>query len=576
MRLHSWPIVLMVLTLTAGLARPPATRADDGVADDPILQAMVDELDRSMNRLVLDEYEKPYFLAYRLTDIRSVSVRATYGAIEQSGGNAYRAINAEVRVGSYEDDNTSDAEGFYYDPRDTDAYRYSRPYGPTDNDPAALRHELWLLTDYEYKKALEEYIGERGRTVQKVEDPDQPSDFWKVDPVLHVEPLDSLKIDRKRWETIAREISARFKEYPLLHRSAFDFNAIAHTRYYVTSEGTRLRTVHHNYSLSLSAAARADDGMPISLERVFKTHTINKLPDSSQLAAIADTLIEMVLALRDAPVMEPYTGPAIVKRGASGVFFHEALGHRLEGHRTRKEAEGHTFKDKVGSEIIPEFLNVFDDPTIQEINGTELYGYYRYDDEGVPAHRATLVDRGVLSGFLTSRIPIKNAATSNGHGRADIWSAPVSRQGSLFITAENPLTYEQLRARLLDRCREEGKEYGLIFEEMVSGETNTSSYGVQTLRVRPRVVKKIYVDDGHEELVRGVELIGTPLVLLENIEAAADDMGVFNGVCGAESGWVPVSAVAPSVLLPEVEVQKLDRNLKRAPILPPPLHDPDA
>jgi predicted Zn-dependent protease len=283
--------------------------------------------------------------------------------------------------------------------------------------------------------------------------------------------------------------------------------------------------------------------------------------------------MDLVVALREAPVMEPYTGPAIVKRGASGVFFHEALGHRLEGHRTRKESEGHTFKDKIGVRIIPEFLNVYDDPTVSEIGGTELYGHYRYDDEGVKARRAVLVEKGVLRGFLTGRTPVKGIAESNGHGRGDIWSTPVSRQGSLFVTSDKPLSFGDMKKRLLEECRKGGKEFGLIFEEMVSGETNTSSYGVQTLRVRPRVVKKVYVKDGREELVRGVELIGTPLALLEKIAAAGDDPGVFNGVCGAESGWVPVSAIAPSILLPEVEVQKLDRDLKRPPILPPPLHD---
>ncbi len=391
----------------------------------------------------------------------------------------------------------------------------------------------------------------------------------------HIEPLDSLTIDKKRWEGVLRAISGRFKAEPLIYESATDFKAISNTRYLVTTEGTRLRTTDFNYSLALSANARADDGMPISLERVFKAHAYENLPDSASLAAVADTLIDLVMALRGAPVMEPYTGPAIIKSGASGVFFHEALGHRLEGHRTRKEGEGHTFKSKVGMGIIPEFLNVIDDPTVTEVNGTELYGHYVYDDEGIASEPVTLVDHGVLKGFLMCRTPIKDQSQSNGHGRADIWSTPVSRQGSLFIKAENPLTYEALRKRLLEECRRAGKEYGLIFEEMVSGETNTSSYGVQTLRVRPRVVRKVFVDDGREELVRGVELIGTPLSLLENIAATADDMGVFNGVCGAESGWVPVSAIAPSILLPEVEVQKLDRNQKRSPILPPPLHDPE-
>jgi len=540
---------------------------------DHTLEAMTAELDRSASRLVLDDYDAPYFIAYRLTDIKSLDIRAAYGALESSGGSSYRGVHVEVRVGDYKSDNTSDDEGFYYDPRDTDSYHYSRAYAPIDDDPDALRHELWLLTDYNYKRALEDYIGKRGRSVQKVEDEDKPDDFSPATPVQHVEPLDSLTVDKKRWQNIMRAISARFKAESLIYESSANFKAISNTRYLVTTEGTRLRTVEFNYSMSVSANARADDGMPISLERVFKAHTYDKLPDSSTLAAVADTLIDVVLALRDAPVMEPYTGPAIIKRGASGVFFHEALGHRLEGHRTRKEGEGHTFKEKVGTEIIPTFLSVIDDPTRTEVNGTELYGHYTYDDEGIPAQAATLVDHGILKGFLMCRTPIKGQSVSNGHGRADIWSDPVSRQGALFVEAEKPLSYKDLQKKLLDECRKAGKEYGLVFEEMVSGETNTSSYGVQTLRVRPRVVRKIFVKDGHEELVRGVELIGTPLSLLESIAATADDMGVFNGVCGAESGWVPVSAIAPSILLPEVEVQKLDRNQKRSPILPPPLHD---
>lgn len=313
--------------------------------------------------------------------------------------------------------------------------------------------------------------------------------------------------------------------------------------------------------------------MPISLETVWKTHQDGGLPDSAAIAYAADSLAGLLLQLRTAPVMDPYTGPAIIRSGASGVFFHEALGHRLEGHRTRRESEGHTFKQKMNQRIIPDFLNVYDDPTLATAAGIELYGKYDFDEEGVSARHTPLVDKGVLTGFLMCRTPIKDIGASNGHGRSDMWNEPVSRMGSLFVATDAPLSFDSLRAWLLEECKRDGKEYGLIFEDIAAGETNTSSYGVQTLRIRPRVVKKVYVADGREELVRGAELIGTPLAVLESIQAAGNDPGVFNGVCGAESGWVPVSAVAPSVLVGEIEVQRMDRNLKRGPILPPPLHD---
>ena len=542
--------------------------------NDPLLQALQSEMTRSVNRLRLDDFEAPYFISYRLTDVRSTNCRASYGALSASGGDRYRALAVDVRVGDYVDDNTSDDDGFYFDPRDSDSYTYSRRYAPIDDDTAALRQELWLLTDFRYKTALETFIGERGRRIQKVDKPDRPDDFSAAPKVDRLDPVDTLSLNKKRWEGLVRAISSRFKSYPLIHASDVDFMATAQVRYLLTSEGTRLRTNLHNYSLAISVETRADDGMPISLETVWKSHEASGMPDSVLVARAADSLAGLLLQLRQAPIMEPYTGPAIIRRGASGVFFHEALGHRLEGHRTRRESEGHTFKDKMNQRIIPDFLDVFDDPTQKSAAGIELYGSYEFDDEGVAARRTSLVDKGVLKGFLMCRTPIKDIKTSNGHGRGDMWNEPVSRMGSLFVTTNAPVTYDALRARLLDECRKEGKEYGLIFEDIAAGETNTSSYGVQTLRVRPRVVKKIFVSDGREELVRGLELIGTPLAVLESIQAVADDPGVFNGVCGAESGWVPVSAIAPSVLVGEVEIQRMDRNLKRGPILPPPLHDP--
>lgn len=541
---------------------------------DPLLQALESEMGRSISRLRLDDFEAPYFISYRLTDVRSTNFRASYGALTNSGGDRYRALSVDVRVGDYVDDNTSDDDGFYFDPRDSDSYSYSRRYAPIDNDTAAIRQELWLLTDFRYKSALETFIGERGRRIQKVDKPDRPDDFSPAPQVDRLDDADTLILNKKRWEGLVRTISARFKQYPLIHSSDVDFMATAQVRYLLTSEGTRLRTNLHNYSLAISAETRADDGMPISLETVWKSHESGGMPDSVSIARAADSLSELLLQLREAQIMEPYTGPAIIRRGASGVFFHEALGHRLEGHRTRRESEGHTFKHKMNQRIIPDFLDVFDDPTEKNTAGTELYGHYEYDDEGVVAQRTSLVNKGVLNGFLMCRTPIKDIKTSNGHGRGDMWSEPVSRMGSLFVTTSAPVTYQALRARLLEECKSAGKEYGLVFEDIAAGETNTSSYGVQTLRVRPRVVKKVYVVDGREELVRGVELIGTPLAVLESIQAAGDDPGVFNGVCGAESGWVPVSAIAPSVLVGEIEVQRMDRNLKRGPILPPPLHDP--
>jgi TldD protein len=352
--------VLTMMILLPGLAgaQPRARVADN----DPLLQALQSEMDRSVTRLRLDDYEPPYFISYRLTDVRSTNLRASYGALTSAGGDRYRALAVNVRVGDYVDDNTSDDDGFYFDPRDSDAYTYSRRYAPIDNDTAALRQELWLLTDFRYKTALETFIGERGRRVQKVDKPDRPADFSSGPIVEKLEPVDTLALNRKRWEGIVRAVSARFRSQPLIHASDVDFMATSQVRYLLTSEGTRLRTNLHNYSAAISVETRADDGMPISLETVWKSHQSAGMPDSVSMARAADSLATLLLQLREAPIMEPYTGPALIRRGLpeSSSMKRSVIDSRATA--PDGSLEGHTFKHKMNQRIIPAFLDVFDDP----------------------------------------------------------------------------------------------------------------------------------------------------------------------------------------------------------------------
>jgi len=547
----------------------PATAAEES----PVLQAMTEEMERSMSTLQLEDYDPAYFMYYRVVDVQTFQVSASYGAVENVGDNRYRSLLVDVRVGDYARDNTPDDEGFYFDPRNSEAYLFSRMNVPIEDDLDALRQKLWLSTDYNYKRALDEYLGKKGRQVHRVEEPDRPDDFSREEPLVVIEDTAGLDVDRQAWIALVRELSAQLKAYELIYLSDVDFSAVRKNRFMINSEGTRTQTTEANYSLSVTARTRAEDGMPLSLAHSWKAHTISRLPAADVVRASVDSLATTLLALRKAPVMEPYSGPAIIEAPAAGVFFHEALGHRLEGHRTKREGEGHTFKDKLGETILPEFLSVYDDPTLDEFDGVELYGHYRYDDEGCMASRADLVQDGVLTGFLMSRVPIKNITGSNGHGRSDVWRKPVSRMGNLIVETSRPRSDKHLRKQLIKECKKAGKPFGLIFSAMSAGETNTSSVGIQALRARPTLVKKVYVKDGREELVRGVELIGTPLSMLENIIAAGETPVAWNEVCGAESGWVPVSTISPGLLINEVEVQKSDTNMRKGQILPPPLFD---
>jgi predicted Zn-dependent protease len=271
--------------------------------------------------------------------------------------------------------------------------------------------------------------------------------------------------------------------------------------------------------------------------------------------------------------VEPYIGPAILVNKASGVFFHEIFGHRIEGHRQKSEFEGQTFTKKVGEKILPDIISVYDDPTLTTFNGKDLNGHYMYDDEGVAAQRVTVVENGILKNFLMSRSPVEGFPQSNGHGRRQYGRSIVSRQGVLYIKSFNEVSFEKLREKLKEECKKQDKPYGLIFYDIAGGFTLTGRGGAQTFKVIPLFVMRVYVDDRPDEVVRGVDIVGTPLLSFSKIQLTGDDYDVFNGTCGAESGMIPVSAISPSIFVSEIEVEKKAKAQDKPPILPAPIQE---
>jgi TldD protein len=302
----------------------------------------------------------------------------------------------------------------------------------------------------------------------------------------------------------------------------------------------------------------------------FQAPSASGLPSESELMAKIDKMANDLAELKKAPVAEPYDGPALLSGRAAAVFFHEVLGHRMEGHRQRDEDEGQTFTKKVNQEVLPTFLSVTDDPTVRELNGTKLSGFYEYDNEGSPAQRVDVIQNGVLKNFLMSRMPIKDFSVSNGHGRNQPGLMPTGRQGNLIVTSTKSVPEAQMRQKLIDEVKRQAKPYGLYFDDIQGGFTLTTRSLPQAFQVLPVIVYRVYADGRPDELVRGVDIVGTPLAALTRIVTTGDQQHVFNGVCGAESGSVPVSAVAPAMLFSEMEVQKRAHSHERPPILPPP------
>jgi predicted Zn-dependent protease len=337
--------------------------------------------------------------------------------------------------------------------------------------------------------------------------------------------------------------------------------------YFANTEGTGVVQPSALARLVIEAETRADDGMELLRVETFQEDAAGQLPSDAELQAKIEKMGTDIKALRAAPPADAYAGPAMLSGRAAAVFFHEVLGHRLEGHRQRDEAEGQTFTKQVGKQVLPPFLSVTDDPTLKTLNGVRLSGTYQYDDEGVPAQKVNAVENGVLKNFLMSRMPIANFSQSNGHGRDQIGLMPTGRQGNLIVTSTNTVSDAALRQRFIDEIKKQGKPYGLYFEDIQGGFTLTSRAQPQAFEVLPVMVWRVYADGRPDELVRGVDIVGTPLVALNSIMVTGDKMEVFNGICGAESGQVPVSAAAPAMLFSQLEVQKASRTTQRPPIL---------
>ncbi|HEX3866333.1 MAG TPA: metallopeptidase TldD-related protein [Gemmatimonadaceae bacterium] len=336
-----------------------------------------------------------------------------------------------------------------------------------------------------------------------------------------------------------------------------------------------MQTERTIYSVHLEAATRAKDGMLLQHEKDFYSRELGDLPDDKTLADTVALLAAELHALREAPMIDPYTGPAILMEEAAGVFFHETVGHRLEGERQNDEKEGRTFKGQVGRHVLPDFLSVIDDPTVRAAGDKRvaLNGYYSFDDEGVAGRKVTLIDNGVLRDYLKSRTPISGSLRSNGHGRAEGTADPMGRMANLFVRSTKKVPIDKLKQMLLDEVRRQNKPFGLIIRDITGGSTNTSNFGYQAFKGEPRLVYRVDAKTGAETLVRGVEMVGTPLTTVSRIVATSDTEGVFNGFCGAESGFVPVSTVAPAVLMSEIELQRTQKAAERPPLLPPPWSD---
>jgi len=534
---------------------------------DPVLSSMQQELDRSLAALKKTP-TPPYFLSYQLTDNRGIEIAASFGALTGSMDQTTRFLDLDVRVGDPALDNTHPIRQTGTD-FDEVSDQLERTKIPLDDNPDALRVALWHETERKYRSATQRLQKVKANVQVKVDAEDKSGDFSREGAETYAEPIAPFSFDTRTWEEKMRKFTRPFGGHKEIIENSAEVIAEIETRRYVNSDGSRIRISSPFFRIIISATAKAEDGMELPLHQTYMSFRPDGFPSDDAILNDVAHMVEMLLALVKAPLAEPYTGPAILSGRASAVFFHEIFGHRIEGQRQKNEDEAQTFKKKVNQAVLPDFMSVFSDPNLKSYAGTELVGYYPYDDEGVKAQRVTVVDKGILKNFLMSRAPIEGFDHSNGHGRRQQGYKVVARQSNLIVESSKQVSRAELKKLLVEQIKAANKPYGLFFDDIEGGFTFTQRVLPNAFNVRPTVVYRVY-PDGKEELVRGVDLIGTPLIAFSKIAATDDQVAVFNGVCGAESGWVPVSASSPGLLVSQIEVQRKEKSQERAPILGPP------
>ncbi len=552
--------LLAVSSLAFGQSASPVAGDDSHV----VLNTLAEELQRNFDVLKKKADPQPYFLSYEITDQDSHTVSGTLGVLNASESGRNRYLDVTVRVGDPKLDNFRRVRG--------DRIQFTSGASvPIDNTPSALRQDLWLETDRVYRASAERLIKIKTNQQVKAADRDTSNDFSAEESYAHFEQPATIAFDSARWTNNVRDLSRDFVKYPDLLSSDVQVSFQSDTRYFANTEGTKVQHGRGFARVIITASAKAKDGMDVSDFESFEAADPKDLPSNDVIQAAVKKVGANVEALITAKTAEPFVGPAILSGRASGVFFHEIFGHRIEGHRQKDESEGQTFTKSVGEKILPDFLSVTFDPTIKRVAGVDLNGWYEYDDEGVLGKPVKAVENGVLKSFLMSRSPIEGFDHSNGHGRRQPGLEVVSRQSNLIVSSTRTVSDEKLRQMLIDEIKKQNKPYGLYFEDITSGVTTTQRAGLQAFKVVPVIVYRVYADGRPDELIRGADIVGTPLASFSKIIATSDKQAVFNGYCGAESGSVPVSAVSPAILISEIEIEKKDASQDLLPLLPSPL-----
>ncbi len=548
--------LFIILASSAGWAAEQNCK----IASERPIKLLSAEMKRSFK--TLKKQNPPiYYMAYTFTEGNAYGVLVEDGGVSNRWDSQINYLDVQARAGSPALDNTRKLKNA------KDNYSVIGGRVPSlEGDGGAFTAAVWRLTQRAAESAQQDYGRVQADVQAASQRMDDSPDFVFPPVSSYCRTAPEVTIDLSKVEALLVKASRRVQDNAVVLSSNFDFSGQTVHQYIVDSQGMQLKTPSVQFRLSYSIAGKTADGLKISRSNGYDMLDLSGMPSEEKLLADVEQSLRELEALSRAPLAEPITSPAILRSRAMGVFVHEVLGHRMEGHRQKEDSFGRTFTSKLGQRVTAPFISVVDDATLESFAGVPLRGFYEYDDEGVKSRPVVMVENGVLKNFLMSSSPIKGFPASNGHGRRARDKRAVARMGNTRVIASETVPYEQLEKMLLAEIKRQGKPYGFIIEDLSGGFTMTDTDSPQVFKLEPKLVYRVY-PDGRKEVMRGADLVGTPLVSFSQILAAADDDNVFNGNCGAESGWVPVSAIAPSILFKTLEIENTAKSAIKPPVL---------
>jgi predicted Zn-dependent protease len=515
-----------------------------GAAGDALLEALLTELDRSKAQLKIEQVQAPYYIEYRVNDVDDYDAEAAFGALRESQRVHLRILRVVVRVGDYKQDSY-----FGQGMGETNIL-------PLDNDPIALRHQIWLTTDEAYKAAGQALAEKQAEMKRFSADPNPVDDFSKEPVVTSLDPIVSLKIDEAAWNKTLEEMTNLYRQYPEIQSVSASARFSAVNEYFVDSEGTVTRNGKTTYNLQLNSSAQAEDGMRLSRNPYWMVGRAEELPTREKLFSDVKQALETVAALRRAPIVEEeYRGPVLFAPDAADDVIASLVGSNVVGRKPQPGRPNRTvgaFATSYKTRVLPGFLTIIDDPTLKEFQGHSLVGSYDVDNEGVKAKTVNVIENGMLNNYLVGRQPVRDFPASNGHGRAAPGSFPSPSLGVLLLKSAEAQSPDELKKKILQMVTEQGKPYAYRVDTLGPGNT-------------PRLLYRVYAD-GHEELVRGAVFNELDVrALRSNLIAVGNDPLVSN-----RSGGVPTTIICPSLLFDELEVKRADTSKDKLPEYPAP------